>query len=257
MGENALNLTCGGTVELGVRGFFLAFIVALTSGAMAQVTVGPDTLETALLGLRSSSALALALRGEDQTGSRTIPFRVNLYYVPASATLGPKVEVWSYRGETLDRLLVGDGAEFVRYDVTHNQYSITPYKTAEDAMRLLQTMGGGNIALPVRLIRDMMATERWQPWLRNARIEHPGAFRFALSSGNPEHSRLEFRFAEPFRPDTPVLKEIISLEHRAGMSTTWTMRIVPNFEPSATQFKFVPPAGAKAVASSASTKTGS
>lgn len=229
-------------------------VFLLASALVSAQTVGPETMTEALRVLREGGGVALVLRGEDQVRNRKIPFSVNTYYVPATGQTPPKVEVWSYRQGTLDRMLVADGENITRFDPTLNQYSLSPYSTLDGLWRQLQILGGGSMASPLRLLREMTAASDWKPWLGGARLVQDRPLQFSLSVGDVQ--TLTFAFAEPFDPERPALKEIVSVENRGNLLTVWTMQVLANFSPQEVRFKFTPPAGAKPVASPSSVQTG-
>lgn len=256
MGEIGPNPMGPSGVERVVRSLFFLGVCLFPALGACQVTVGPETMNAAMEQLRAGGGLALLLRGEDQAAHRLFTFKVNTYYLPATTNTPPKVEIWSYRNDKLDRLLVGDGENFVRYDPALNQYSLSPYKDLEGLMKLLQTTGGGMISTPTRLLRDIHSTQPWVPWLRAPRIDRSVPFVFSLSEGEPVRTRTTFRFAEPFVPENPLLKDISGVEYRAGLTTAWTMQIFSGLLPVEVRFKFVAPANARPVSAPSSVRTG-
>jgi len=230
------------------------FAFAVSCASFAQ-NVGPQTMDLAMQTLRESTGVAMILRGEDRAGTRLVPLAVNTYFIPATATAPPKLELWSYRNNALDRLIVADGENITRYDPVLNQYSITPYRSGAELMMVLPTLAGGAMTNSVRLLRDMGRTEAWQPWLRSTSVVGATASEFSLEAGDPVYQRYTYRFVSPLNLEKPVLKEISSIEDRGGLRSSWTMQVILSFTAEEVKFKFVAPPGAKPVSSPSSVRS--
>lgn len=195
--------------------------------------------------------MTLTLTGEDVTSLRRQSFRVNFYYLPPSETEGPKAAIWSYREEKLERHLMAEGSDFIRYDPVMNQYSSAGYRDLAGLSSVLQATARGTMATPVHLFTDMISADTWRPWLRRADIDTSTPLQLRYSTPN---DFVSFGFEGPFAPEAPVLKEVRGQEVRGGLTTTWRMAIMPTV-PNTLRFAFVPPRGAKPVSAPSSVRS--
>ncbi|MBL8061352.1 MAG: hypothetical protein JNK63_11660 [Chthonomonas sp.] len=218
--------------------------------ASAQI-VGPEHMDLALGVLRGVPGLTLVLRGSDQLPNCDQAFRVNFYYEPARTSQGPKAAIWSYRDGVLDRQLVADGADLYRYDPVMKQYSISSYRDLSSLKPMIQAMARGNMARPVQLWLDILASEPWRQWIRRADLDTSTPLQLRYEN---ENDLLSLVFADPFVPDSPRLIEMRGNETRGTLTTSWAMSITPSL-PSNLQFAFTVPSGAKPVSAPASVRT--
>lgn len=228
----------------------LVLTLCLPAVGSAQI-VGPEHISLALGVLRAGPGLTLALTGEDVTSLRRQSFRVNFYYLPPTESELPRAAIWGYREEKVERHLMADGTDYIRYDPVMNQYSSAGYRDLTGLSSLLQATARGMMATPVRLFTDMISTDAWRPWLRSADIDTSTPLQLRYSTQN---DFVSFVFAGPLTPEAPVLKEVRGKEVRGGLTTTWRMTIMPAV-PSTLRFTFVAPRGAMPVSAPSSVRS--
>lgn len=228
--------------------------LGLCHGVWAMSEVGPEQIPPALSAIRSSSGVALILRGEDRVGQRVVPFSINTYFLPPTEREPARAEVWIYRANRLDRQWIADGERLTRWDSASNQYSQAPYKDLTTLLLSLSALSGGPSAVPVRFLRDVYGADEWRPWFRNAKVDAQ-ELDVIFRLGDPLTDRLTYRFLEPFDPNAPRLMSMSGAEIRGEMRTTWTMQIISDFSPQAVRFQFVPQAGSVPVSAPGSVAT--
>ncbi|MCC7103317.1 MAG: hypothetical protein IT206_09600 [Fimbriimonadaceae bacterium] len=239
---------------LGARPKFVRtslFLALCLPAVVSAQIVGPEHISLALGVLRAGPGLTLTLTGEEATTLRRQSFRVNFYYEPPAESEHPRAAIWSYREGKLERHLMADGTDFVRYDPVMNQYSSVGYRDLAGLSSLLQATARGMMAIPVHLFTDMISTDTWRPWLRRADIDTSTPLQLRYSTPN---DFVSFVFEGPLAPEAPVLKEMRGQEVRGGLTTTWRMAIVPGV-PSTLRFAFAPPRGAKPVSAPSSVRS--
>ncbi|QOJ10843.1 MAG: hypothetical protein HRU74_01800 [Chthonomonadaceae bacterium] len=259
--------------------------LGLTPFAQAQLTPEAAT-QNALAGLRMHPSAWLRMDGQDTVGSVANRFIGDLYWYSSFDALGlpvAKAELQEFLNGNLRVRTVGDGVTLWHYDLARFAYNATTYGTFSGSppptylTNLIKGMGThaeGQTTHLVRLIRETYdgGFAQFKPWIVGGAsslltggqsMDDPvlGNQRTYVSSaaveyavfwtGQPANRSLAFEIIS----DPKFGGKIVNAVYYASVSAVgnqsrlveWTMMVRPDVIPAASNFVFVPPAGAKPI----------
>lgn len=218
------------------------------------LTVAPPTepmMDTFLSVLRASEGYVISVNGLDPAGRL---YRSNLYTsVPARVGEAQRVEIRTYSQASnrarsvLEQWVVGNGKTLFVYAPKTNTYTSVAY--AEDSLEaLVNRLAGQSKGFshhPVRFLRDVASAGTWQTWFPGAnRTEEEGVSWFTIGNQDGARQGLKIEKVE----GQPIFHWLAYQPSVGSGLPSWTLTIQNPFTPAADLYRFVPPAGAKAVA---------
>lgn len=151
---------------------FALALCAVTAVASAQTPEDDRArgrISQAYEAIRSSGDFSLSISGTDSMPGRTDDLRSDLFWHVGDDNV-PRVEVLSYRNNSLTSRIVGDGQILWSYSPVRNEYSTYRYVTSgrDPIVLLLNALGSaarGHEAYAVRTLREIQSVmpPRWRP----------------------------------------------------------------------------------------------
>lgn len=234
----------------------------LAAISLGQIKPSEEPIQHAFEAYRAHGGLQATLEGTQQIGEDTTTFKTVAFWFQDIEDGRPmsKVEIVGYVNGQMTYRFVGDGTTAWTYDPVRNEYSSARYGNYSGAQPAnyvnalfssLKPLMRGQAGYPLRLLSESYSGEqaRYTTWLPGTAVENTGdVVRYML--GNPVHRRLEFWYSY-IAPATQLTKVDYFDEVSFGgtpRTINWTMKMVSfDIALDEANFKFVPPAGARAV----------
>lgn len=211
-------------------------------------------MDNALGHLRASTAgIALVLSGSETAGRTAKSFRAEGYFqILADGTL--RAELMNFEGDGSTRTLarthwvVLDGKTLFSYQARGNQYSSLSIE-AEPPLKSIRTANSlvsGKLKTVVQLMQDILNPVEWQPWILQARRSEEGPDLLFSTGTDTGHF---YRFRVPETEENQYALTDVWYGYRVpARSVDWHLTVRPGAVPSTISYRFIAPAGARAVA---------
>lgn len=243
----------------------LTFGLVVSGAAQSPAAEIVQRMSNAYTFTASSGRVRLSLAGMERVGDSEVPFALRADWM-TSVTEGGYPGVFLdfnliQNGATVQRL-VGDGVMLWNYRVARNDFSGFAYGNPDGApsagfvgrlVKGLQQQARGVAGWPARLLGDLFApsaTAQWRPWMPAATVTMSGD---VVSEAIGSRYRVEYTLASPAQGEPERLasirfSEVSTLGEHARI-VEWVMRVEDRPTPDDANFRFVPPAGARALGS--------
>ena len=199
--------------------------------------------------------------GSEFRGGRQIDIKVTaaFYYQPESDVV--KLEVLSWEDGKLISRQAADGNRLWDFDARANTFSSSDYKDSQGGLyrnwkqRVFHTLRlrtTGCTAFTLRILDDVfgtgLASGSWSPWIPTAQVARMGA-NIVATAQTPNKNRTLYSFSGNDDVGFTFLGAEYDQEFdKGGLEKIWSTQIETGTLFDDTDFRFIPPKGAKAIA---------
>lgn len=240
------------------------FLAAAAFAASAHAQSGDEArIQAALAALREEPEIMIQLDGTEKLGTRTSTTAINAFYkwnpLTPSKTDTVRVDLQEWVNLALTRRICGDGVTLWAHDFQRNAYTSSRYGAYSGAqpegMRttLLQELGRasqGQAAHVARLLREVFSGDgaQYRSWYPGAKVTAtPGGIHLSMegrsraitflldeSGARPKLVGIDFYDAQRVGSEDRIV--------------TWTLTVHTGYLPASSDYVFVPPTRARAIA---------
>lgn len=205
--------------------------------------------------------VSLTTTGTEFRGGRQIDVKVTAAFLFDPENEVIKLEVLSFEEGKLTSRQAADGAMLWDFNARSNSFTSSAYKDSEGGLyknwkqRIFHTLRlrtTGATAFTLRVLDDVfgtgLATGNWAPWIPTATLERKNSNIIATAASPNTNTTIYFFSGDDASGFTFLGAEYDQLFNRGGVEKQWSMTVVTGSLFDDTDFRFIPPRGAKAVA---------